>query len=508
MKSGAHGAHTPCGIVLAFARMLARGLPLSWPTTQTRRFGWLLVLCLGSFAAVALVTLGEWYRGVIALQEPPARAELAGAANGLRTLIWTDREGVGSSDTVRLWVLCDNQTGADVQDLHFLSFETPGFEKLNGAHCWQGNQPVCSLGKDGEPQITGLPRLLTNGRAAAVYAELRPRRSFGRHGASGILVWKAQARDFQRAVILPGLGFHSELLDWTSGFLKAVELCSLPVILAFLALMLKKRDDVREASARDERIWQVRLQETWNLQFPRIYKSITRYYMPLMAVIEELLPQSKKLNLLSKKGELQRGLYRLLLFSRRMTEVSANIGGFFLKDLEGEEMAAACLNLFEKARRKQMLKVDEDMALILDVIHPRISLAQFMDLVRGGGAPGDSRITASLTKLTNSLKDWIIGGTFSEDLVPLEILLDILAFEINRPAELWYERLPPFPTASFRQAVNRLPEATCRELKTKLEAYRANCEEAVRKSRQYWLRAVKPFDGTPITVIDGRLARP
>jgi hypothetical protein len=447
------------------------------------RFGRLLVWCMGSFAAVALVTLGEWYRGVIALQEPPARPELTGASDGMRTLVWTDKEGVGSSDTVRLWVLCDNQTGADVTDLHFLSFETPGFEKVND-HCWQGDQPVCSKEK---PQH-GLPPLLKAGRAVAVYAELRPLFYFGRYGASGILVWKSLDRDFQRALMLPGVEFHSEWLDWISGFVKAIELCALPVMLALLAWRLKWRDEAHEAVAKDERDWQVRLQETWNLQLPRMHESTTKYYMPLMGAIARLLEESEKLNLLSPEEELQRGLYRLLVVNRRAAELAEKIGGFFFKDLEGEALAANCWNLFEQAKRKQTQRVEEDVALILDVIQPRISLAQFMELIRGSqGSARDFQITASLNSLASCLREWTGGDQFRKDVVFLEILLRIFEFEVNRPAELWYGRLPQIATGQFNEAVQKLPDTPpCKALKKKLDAYRMECEAAAQKSSERW----------------------
>lgn len=211
---------------------------------MTKRKVGSIILLAAVFLVVA--ALGEWYRGVTALQELPLRPEPAGPAEELKTLIWTAEGGVASAEAVRLWILVDNKTKDDVHDLHFLTFETPGFDHVGP--CWKEEVPICSPGsRSGLFKKAGLPPLLGKQQTAVIYASLRPRHWFGRHGASGILTWKNVAgQSLQRAVILPGVEVHSEVLDGLSGFVKAIEICALPLVVAALGLWWKRQEDLRQ----------------------------------------------------------------------------------------------------------------------------------------------------------------------------------------------------------------------------------------------------------------------
>jgi len=445
--------------------------------------GIIVVVCL-----VTVIVVGEWYRGVTTLQSPPARPDLAGAADGLRTLAWADEGGVAYFAKVRMWILYDNRTGEDIKDLHFLSFETPGFDKVGD--CWKGAVPSCYAAASETFKKT---MVLGNGRTAVVYADLRPRLFFGRHGASGILVWKnSQGSDFYRAVILPGMEVHSEELDWVSGFVRAIEVCALPIVLAFLAWWLKFKQDQQEKAAKTEEARKIRLQETWNLQLPKVAKDVGEYYMPVYIGIQQLVKQTQKLNPSSGLDEFHKALFRLLRLIRRVDYLSEKVGGFSFKDHEGETLAAKCWDLFEEANRAQMSIAEEDGARVNDAIEPHVSLAQFMDLVNGAPETKLSeaqrqRIARGLENLTNCLKKWTKAGKFQEDLVPLKLLWFILGFETDRPLEVWYGKLPEFPSEKFVEAVDDLKLSKEQEkrygsLKDNLRLYKDACEADVRRS--------------------------
>jgi hypothetical protein len=472
---------------------------------MTKRRVWSII---GFLVALFLIAVGgEWYRGVTSLQEPPLRPELAGGADGLKTLIWTDEGGVASAARVGLWILFDNQTGGPIHELHFLTFRTPGFKKVK--NCWnQDEMPICYPGSHpGKFVQSGLTPVLALKQTTLIYGELSPRHWFGRHGASGVIAWKnAQGQKFQRAVVLPGVEVHSEGMDILSGIVKALEICALPIALAILAWWLKKQQDERDRAAkskqeaqerdakieqarreelaRTEQARQIRLQETWNLQLPKFVKDIGDYYMPVYLAIQQLVQHSKKLNASSAQGELHGALFRLMRLNRRMAHLSEKIGGFSFKNHEGEDLAAACWALFGEANREQTSTAEEDGARIGDVIGPYVSLAQFMDLINGSPETKLSRlqgqrIAEGLENLTGCMREWTKEGKLQADLVPLEILSYILSFEMNRPLELWYGRLPGFPGKEFGKTVAKLPEGG---LKAALHSYQAACEGEVQRS--------------------------
>ncbi len=446
---------------------------------------WVLVFLL----LTAVVTLGEWYRGVTGLQQPPGRPELAGGTDGLRTLIWTDRSGLGSSETTRLYVLCDNRTGGEIRDLRFLRFEAPSFERVEP--CWNEGKPSCSVGPTGALQATGLPDRLAEGGTVLVAASLRARPLFGRHGASGLLAWtNAQGRTDQRAVILPGIEVHSEVLDWVSGMSKAIQVLALPVALVLLGGFLKRRDEKRKEDEASKQEWRIRLQETWNRELPKVIQNSSSYYMPAASAIESLLKRARGLKAESSDEDLQRCLYNLLRLLRRIAYLSSNIGGFYFKDLEGESLAGECWNLFEKASARRFKDADEDLARVLDTISPQISLAQYLDLVKGGREREKQQLAESLERLAECLRSWSAEAAFQEDLAALQVLALVFLFEMNRPMELWYGHLPPFPGSVFEATVDRLP-ALQAELKQRLGVYKRNCEVETARSLARWRASQK-----------------
>jgi hypothetical protein len=440
----------------------------------------------------AVVMVGEWYRGVIALQQPPFRPELAGAADGLRTLIWTDEAGIASFDQVRIWISCDNRTGGDVRNLRFLSFETPGFDKSD---CWNGDQPACAPGSKVK---AGLPPLLSDGRVVTVYAKLRPKPRFGRHGASGILTWRDQkGRDFERAVILPGLEIHDPLMDWFASMAKAIEICALPFLFAFVSWRWKVDADHRERRERDlreqrenqerqERDWQLQLQGAWSLQLPKVIDNISRYYLPFASAMQMLIDYKKTPR---SEDELYHLLFRVMRLLRRAAHLAEGVGAFFFKDLAAEDRASECYLLFQ-LRSREFLP-EEDQARILDAIGPSTGLAQFMDLAKGQAEGTTGRDTRrrkeSMQRLLAGLERWVGTDSFQQDLVPIEILSRIVWFEVNRPVELWYGHLPEFPSADWRNTLSRL-DIRHTELRENLKQYGEECESAARLSIDRWRR--------------------
>jgi hypothetical protein len=136
---------------------------------------------------------------------------------------------------------------------------------------------------------------------------------------------------------------------------------------------------------------------------------------------------------------------------------------------------------------------DEEATRVEDTVHASMSLAQFMDLMNGSADTERSvfrrrRVAKALTKMCDSLRDWVAQPNFQDDLVPLEVLLLILLYEMNRPLELWYGYLPEFPSEEFTQVIARLPEED-KLLKERLVKYQEDCEGETGKSLDRWTKS-------------------
>lgn len=230
--------------------------------------------------------------------------------------------------------------------------------------------------------------------------------------------------------------------------------------------------------------------------------------MPAATAMWKLLLQSKTLNAASSEEDLHHCLFGLFRLIRSMTDQP---GGLTFKNHAGEALASTCWSLFEGTIRRHLKTDNEEGTRIEDVTRSKMSLAQFMDFVRGSAATNLSafqrrQVAAGLAKTTASLKVWVAQDHFQEDLVPLEVLLQIFGFEMNRPLELWYGHLPEFPSVELGKAVDRLPEATYADLKRRLREYGKASEIAVEYSQARWRASHPPVvaGSTPPGVDDHR----
>src|SRR6185436_14144164 len=91
-------------------------------------------------------------------------------------------------------------------------------------------------------------------------------------------------------------------------------------------------------------------QQTWNQMLPQIHDYTAKYYLPISAAASEMIAATTKTVAELRQGvpgtDLDKPVYYLALLFRRMRTGMQAIGGFHLKDRDGENLVVGAWNTF------------------------------------------------------------------------------------------------------------------------------------------------------------------
>ena len=212
------------------------------------------------------------------------------------------------------------------------------------------------------------------------------------------------------------------------------------------------------------------MQQTLQLMLPKIHENAEKYYMPLCARILRLEEDWHKLNDDSERAGKSRwfdvlfcDLWILLALDKSMTDA---IGGWYLKDREGEEQAFQCWDVFksELETRFNRDRNNRIVRAIMGVDEYDILLEHFEEtgatnddsspwprLKKAflGWGHGDSKGREELLKdawfeTKKDFRKWV-DDDFGKYMIFLTLLRKLLNFEMNRPYETWYGGPAEFP---------------------------------------------------------------
>ncbi len=445
---------------------------------------------LGALAAAALVGLAAWTDWVKDVKETPLLVSAAmpdkEKSNEVAAAAWLDPRGDGRE--VRLWVLFRNDSAADVQDLHYLKLDTPGFRWVA---CMAGGGPDCLPQGHGRHPVEGLPTVLHPGESRAVFGRLEPT---GRasHGVSGAFGWRDRAGEHAGFLVVPegpadrgwqrALDFVGRLVLFVRDLVKDL---AWPVVLALLGWYLKRRDDRREKAEQDaerereaketaekeaqeakerrqreEREERERrqagFQQTWNLMLPKSHRNAERHYMPVLNRVDELCRSAS-----GSSPDATRRLWALLTLFRAMRDLSLSIGGFYFRDLEAEELAGRCWQLFFLRAEEGLGRRDLEFAI--DQLSSSETLDTFSRRLERPQAAAEGPLDADDVREQETVKalkalgaaDWM-SQDLGQALPLVQAMSCIVLYEMNRTYELWYRTPAKFDDRGFNQAVELL----------------------------------------------------
>jgi hypothetical protein len=453
----------------------------------------------------------------------PAPPKTLGQDKEVVAFAWIDQSTVEEGARFRLWVLFENRSESAALGLRFLNFETPGFESVDCRASPPEVGPACRPRGAGQGNLLGLPGRLEQGRSLTVFTLLEARAERGPSGASGIFTWRDPGgAEHQGAVVLPAVPITSPGDRFWFSLGKVGLLLKdllLPAALAYLGWYLQRRDkdrdeklasekderaaqeldrelkaqDEKEKKAADERelerqrerreTAQTRLSETWNLMLPKSHANAEQHYMPVVAAIDNLLIALCKLGPHAEDEQWHALLWALLRVLRLMEHLSNSIGGFYFRNLKGEDLAATSWNLFHYRARERLGAADRARALLAIGLGRDDNYSSFLDRLAGRPAeaslrgwaravldPGTGETAEALARLETRLREWVGDRGLQRSLPLLALLREILAYEMNRPYELWYGERASLNEQAFWIALERLePEFDANTPERRLE---------------------------------------
>jgi hypothetical protein len=439
---------------------------------QGRRKSESLLIVLG-IALIVLVLVVHastyWYQETVSRSVAPGKPEVLGRSEGLVALAWVDKGGIESDGVLRLWILLENRTEAEVRNLRVLVFHTPGFEKVGS--CWSNpgpdGAPACRPGSGGAPARLGLPATLGREESVVRFASLKSKVWYGYHGASGVVAWQdAAGKNWESAFALPAVQVSPVWGRALFGLSKSLDVfkdLALPLALLVLGWYLQRRDKEREREREERDRSQAMLRETWSLMLPKLHGYAEKHYMPVAASAFGFRDALRRQNH-------PRSFFELLRLLRQMNHLARTMGGLYFQDLAGEAVASQCWDLF--LNRARDVLVDADRAML--EISPDENYASFTEKLAGNNQSPQGALPLSdyLKTLDRRFSAWREKDDFQQDLALLTLFEYILSYETNRPYEAWYG-VPAsrhFPVNDFQEALSKLGPAH-QELRRDLAAY-------------------------------------
>jgi hypothetical protein len=464
------------------------GPPPPPPRPFFRRPGiWFFILAAISTVFVVLTWAQKYEKPGRGLTTP-ALPHAVGTGKGVAALAWLDPPQVEEGHHFRLWVLFENRSSSAALGLRFTAFQIAGFSPVS---CWD-NGPACRPNGPGQLALPGLPPRIEKDGSASVFAVLEPAGESGLYGATGVFAWwDERGARWENAVVLPAVPVSTVAERWwliSSRILQVLKDLLLPAVLACLGWYLQRRDKQIEenkeetAQAREdaERTMeqererrekeQALLRETWSRMLPTSQRNAQRHYLPVLGAVMRLLRAG---------GDVRQGgpdpekdwrvlLWSILLLHRRMRHLRKSIGGFYFRNLDGEELAAGCWSQFA-GRVEKALGILE-LSQVVNVMTEEESFATFDARLAAKQGETDDIVTA-LGTMGTRLREWWNAPDhgFEENLPLLKLFSYIVKFETNRPFETWYGEPARFKRAEFTDALNRL--SSDKDLKESLEKY-------------------------------------
>jgi len=345
-------------------------------------------------------------------------------------------QAVSVSESIPFWVTIKNNSACSASDLRLLAIY-PGGLRL---------EELCSS------SVSGLrcsrPNPETGGRITETLSPGQTVTTTGTISVTGptrtlislIIAWRSgDGWASQSSLAVGEVEAQSALAKFASSAYQLLEKFALPLVVVAVTwafgVISQRRDQRRQEQ---ERVRAMR-EETLKQMLPESHRLATKFYMPLAGAIRGALEEIERYLGEEDQGRKdQRGhsaFWYALLVGRRMKQLAADVGGFYLKDRVGEVLVWACWGKWRKSYPGDTENVQRRYSEVLDQLSVHESFAVFLTKL------DDKEKTGELFRQGYSdflawLKSQRGEGTALRFLRALDAVLE---FEMNRPYEYWYD---------------------------------------------------------------------
>lgn len=390
----------------------------------------------------------------------------------LRLDAWVNDSQVVAGQTLSFWLAIQNTSQeASISGVKVISFERPGFavprEQLR-SHCWTPLGPTCI--NTSTPSSRFIALTLQPRESRTIEGQLVAGSEAGHYSMSAVVEWRDAKGVTRRKPISVG-PVSVENSGRAQGLIAAhaaqqfLKDLALPIALALLAFVLnqieqgrataRQKAAEREANAKLDAaqkavqaqadsariaadaaqkaaIHAALVQQTWTLMLPKAHANAEKHYMPLAAnaaLVDEHYPADRELT-----------FFFYLRFFGGMRQLIRDIGGFYLKNRDGEWLLS---NLWDPIRSRA------------DRLFTRVAREQAQDAV-GTIMTQDAFQKLGLTVIDEMRERFIIPENYDALAVHvalLRVFRIILEYEMNDVYGPWYDVPEPFPKEELRKAM-------------------------------------------------------
>src|ERR1700730_17930566 len=309
----------------------------------------------------------------------PRAASVTG--NGV-VAVSSGREG----RTVEFTAILKNSSAVPLKNLKLAYVEPPEYniDRI----CWiEGGTEQCQeiSNNSGTLRIPIGPN-----RSTAIWGRIRIKKSHDKGKVTAIFSWIDDGGNTSDFNITLGdftaqscYQYYGKLLY---GLVKDFALPTVLVLLGFAYQLWDKRCESERQEKEQER---AHILQTWNSMLPISHKYATRYYMPVVAngngVLDGLNGYFGALvdnagNANEKTNEWsRRAFFTMAVLGRTLRHLSDNVGGFYFKDREGEELASSCLNYFRMFFYWENADLLKNFSLLLDHVDVKETFGKFSE---------------------------------------------------------------------------------------------------------------------------------
>ncbi|MGH7342822.1 MAG: hypothetical protein ACREKH_20250 [Candidatus Rokuibacteriota bacterium] len=438
-----------------------------------------LLLSAGiALAALAIVSLNLWLSGVftetgIGLAAAGVSPSTTVEAYGLRAQAAVERDRLFVDERFLVWLTLQNGGVQTLDRVEVGQLSAEGMEKVGD--CWTGSgTPAClSSPLLGQVDEDGARRL-EPGERATLWAELKVRRDPG-DPDGGRLVARVSWTESREPkaphsleLAFPRLKIQERrghlLRSAGSTLRELLKDFALPVAVLLLGFWFERTR---------------KRQELWHQMLERVHENAQHHYMPLSGAIFGLRTEWSRAFPENSVGKLDdettaRLFFYFVLIHARVKRLKDEIGGYYFKNRDGENLIQSALVLFVRRSLRPIVGAT-DLRKDLDALTSRIDVAETLDCFLERGTPPPEThlvwpfglierrrqverlrdVAKAFAAVREGFSKWLMSHS-AEDVRLLELVELALDYEMNVPYQPWYGQPEPLDVDACLGLVRKL----------------------------------------------------
>jgi hypothetical protein len=386
---------------------------------------------------------------------------------------WVDDQRVRPGQTVTFWIAVHYPPATPplatpppakplrISDVRILAMRYPNFGIPPAEKgCW--TNAVLQCGEPSGPKLPDPARILPQGGTLTFEGHLVAGPDLGRFGIAAVVGWKdAAGVEHRKPISIAPITVARDWFQPTLRILKAAQSLIIPLVTFFFGVWFSSYNAKRDLGLKKAQENAARLQQTWNLMLPKLHANAEKYYMRLSSHATRIVQYTEE-------GKPDYAFFFYLKFFAQMKRLIDDIGGFYLKSMEGEAILSDTWSLIMDEADSPTWFGRSDRERLQLAMPEKYTFSEFAPSLKYGlVARAYSRFLAD-------------QSAFARQMILFKLFADIFDFEMNVGYLYWYGKGPELDQDAFKRQVDGLEEMKLGPKYEKLiVSLRSYLEEAV-----------------------------